>query len=88
MMTNKTDEEANEEAWETLSRFRSPDGNCLQCGQPGNRLPEVGPLWITLRMPEGEFSGGETFINCFCSWECLAHWFARQAGGVFVLDQD
>jgi hypothetical protein len=26
----------------------------------------------------------EIWTHEFCCWECIAHWFARQAGGDFV----
>jgi hypothetical protein len=67
---------------EHMQRFRKPDGYCLHCRRPANQHHPVGPITITIRDPDGE----ET--HEFCNWECLAHWFARQAGGVFIVDRN
>ena len=67
---------------EEMQRFHKPDGYCLHCRRPANQHHPVGPITITIRDPDGE----ET--HEFCNWECLAHWFARQAGGVFIVDRN
>ena len=75
-----------DEDWveEHLRRFRNSDGNCLHCRRPANRYHPVGPITITISEPDDD----EIFTHEFCRWECLAHWFARQAGGVFVVDKN
>lgn len=64
-----------------LQRLRKPDGDCLHCRRPANRYHSVGPITITISEPDED----EIFSHEFCCWECLAHWFARQAGGEFVI---
>ena len=66
-----------------MQRFPNPDGNCLWCGRPANQYHPVGPITITKSEPD---DGDEIWTHEFCCWECLAHWFAEQAGGVFVGD--
>src|SRR5262245_47594660 len=68
-----------------MRRFRKPDGHCLHCRQPANRTHPVGPLIVKIAEPD---SGDELFTHEFCNWECLAHWMATQAGGVFVVDRN
>ena len=65
---------------EHMQRFHKPDGYCLHCRRPANQHHPVGPITITITTSDGE----ET--HEFCNCECLAHWFARQAGGVFIVD--
>ena len=66
---------------EHLQRFRKPDGYCLHCQRPANRYHPVGPVVVTVSAPD---DGDEIWTHEFCCWECIAHWFARQAGGDFV----
>jgi hypothetical protein len=73
----------DEELPEAVRRIREPDGDCLHCRRPADRHHPVGPLWVTIREPDGEL-----FLNAFCCWECLGQWAARQAGGVFVVDKN
>jgi len=68
-----------------MQRFHQPDGHCLHCRRPANRSHPVGPITITVSEPD---NCGEFFTHEFCCWECLAHWFATQAGGVFVVDRN
>jgi hypothetical protein len=76
---------SDEDNWveEHMRRFLNPDGNCLHCRKPANRLHPVGPITITISEPDNEILTHE-----FCCWECLAHRFARQAGGMFVVDKN
>ena len=78
MMTKREFEDAVEEH---LQRFRKPDGYCLHCQRPANRYHPVGPITVTVSEPD---DGDEIWTHEFCCWECIAHWFARQAGGDFV----
>jgi len=59
-----------------MQRFYKPDGRCLQCREPAGA--------ITIKISERDMDNGKFFTHEFCSWECLAHRFAGQAGGVFV----
>jgi hypothetical protein len=65
---------------EHLQRFHTPDGACLHCRQPANRYHPVGPITITLSAPDD----GNIWAHEFCNWDCVAAWFAEQAGGDFV----
>ena len=69
---------------EHMQRFHQPDGNCLWCRRPANQHHPVGPITITKSEPD---DGDDIWTHEFCNWECLAHWFAEQAGGVFVADR-
>jgi len=64
-----------------MRRFYEPDGRCLQCRRPANR--SCGPL--TIKLSEPGVDNGKFWTYEFCCWECLAHRFAGQAGGVFVV---
>ena len=66
-------------------RFYKPDGNCLWCGRPADQYHPVGPITITKSEPD-DFD--DIWAHEFCCWECLALWFAEQAGGVLVGSQD
>ena len=66
-----------------LKRIGHPDGKCFHCEQPANRYDPVGP--INVAISEFEIVGPEGVRYEFCSWECLAHWAAREAGGDFVI---
>jgi len=78
----KADADLEKEVWR---RVGPPDGSCGHCGQPANRYPLIGPLRVTITVPDDiEFYGGETLTREFCTWECLGHWAAEQAGGEFV----
>jgi hypothetical protein len=66
-----------------LERFRAPDGNCLYCAKPADRYDPVGPIEIRISEPDSRHIG-EFFDHEFCTWECLAHWAAGQAGGEFT----
>ena len=73
----------DDELPEAVRRIFEPDGNCLHCWRPADRFHPVGPLWVTIREPDGEL-----FLNAFCNWECLGQWVAVRAGGVFVVDKN
>ena len=75
--------DAAHEDWveEHLQRFRKPDGNCLQCQCPANRHHPVGPVIVTVSAFD---DGDNIWVHEFCNWECVAAWFAEQAGGDFV----
>jgi len=78
----KADADLEKEVWR---RICPPDGNCRLCRQPADRYHPVGPLRVTISEPAiAEIHGGETLVHEFCCWECLGHWAAVQAGGVFV----
>jgi hypothetical protein len=64
-----------------LRRIFKPDGRCYQCENFLDPLYSIGPLVITITMPNDLEPGErETFTHEFCSWECLGHWAAVQAG--------
>ena len=72
-----------------LRRISKPDGCCYQCENSIDHLHPVGPLVITVTMPNDLEPGErETFTHEFCCWECLGHWAAAQAGGEFVVFED
>lgn len=64
-----------------FQRLRKPDGYCLCCRHPANRHHPVGPITVTVSEPD---DGDQIWTHEFCEWRCVAHWFARQAGGDFV----
>jgi hypothetical protein len=67
---------------EHMRRFFGSDGLCLECRQPAAN----GPCGlITIKIAEAAIDNGKFLTHEFCSWECLAHWFAERAGGVFVV---
>ena len=66
-----------------MRRFRDPDGNCLHCRRPANRLYPVGPITITISEPDCD-----DLTHEFCGWECLGQWAAVQAGGTFIVDRN
>jgi hypothetical protein len=65
-----------------LQRITHPDGKCFHCERPANQHYPVGP--ITVEISDPECVGPVT--HEFCSWECLARWAAREAGGNFVTE--
>lgn len=67
---------------EHLQRFHTPDGSCLQCGQPANQYHPVGPVTVTVSEPD---DCGEIWTHEFCNWECFGRWAAVQAGGDFFM---
>jgi hypothetical protein len=78
-MSDPATEDEFREHWQ---RFLKPDGLCLQCRKPA----ADGPCGtITIKISETATDNGAWFTQEFCSWECLAHRFAGQAGGVFVV---
>ena len=78
-MTDPVTEDQMNEHWQ---RFLKPDGLCLQCRKPAADGP-CGTITITIS--EEAIDDGEVSTHEFCCWECLAHRFAGQAGGVFVV---
>ena len=75
---------------EELERYLGPpDGTCHHCRAAADALPDVGPLRITIDMPnygyimEPGAPPRGTYTHDFCCWECLAQWAANQAGGEF-----
>jgi hypothetical protein len=66
-----------------LRRIDHPDGKCFHCEQPANRLSPVRPINAAVSDPD--FDSIRVTYE-FCSWECFAHWAAREAGGNFVTE--
>src|SRR5262249_1937343 len=63
-----------------LRRIRESDGRCY-IERSVNRFPEIGPLVVTITMPNDLEPGTrETAVHEFCSWRCLARWGAIQDG--------
>src|SRR5262249_34967692 len=61
-----------------MQRLHQPDGKCFYCEQPADRL-EIGPVVVKVSdKPDGTHR--ESCEYDFCSWECLGHWAAMQAG--------
>jgi hypothetical protein len=67
-----------------LRRIDRPDGKCFHCEQPADRLPDVGPINVTVS--DADPHSIEVTYE-FCCWECLAHWAVREAGGSFVTEE-
>jgi hypothetical protein len=67
-----------------LRRIDQPDGKCFHCEQPADRLSPVGPINVGVSDPDPNSIDVDYE---FCSWECLAHWAAREAGGNFVTEE-
>jgi hypothetical protein len=64
-----------------LRRISKLDGCCYICERSVNRLPEIGPLVVSITMPNYLEPGTrETAVHEFCSWRCLARWGAIQDG--------
>jgi hypothetical protein len=64
-----------------LRRIRQPDGCCSICERSVNRLPEIGPLVVTITMPNYLEPGErETAAIELCSWDCLERWARIQNG--------
>jgi hypothetical protein len=77
-----TDPPTEDQIEDHMQRFFKPDGLCLQC----RKLAADGPCGtITIKISEEAIDDGAVFTQEFCSWECLAHRIAGQAGGVFVV---
>ena len=73
----------NVDAWieGRLRRLDQPDGKCLHCEQPADRKHLIGPIVIRITYPSWtDPAQSETFPHEFCTWECLGHWAAIQAG--------
>jgi len=72
-----------------LRRLRKPDGNCAHCERLADRLSPLGPLVVTITIPN-DFTpdARETVVFEFCSWECLALWANTQAGEILMPDLD
>jgi hypothetical protein len=66
-----------------LRRIDRPDGLCFCCEQPANQHYPVGPINVAVSDPDPD---SIRVMYEFCSWECLAHWVARKAGGGFVTE--
>ena len=62
-------------------RLRKPDGNCAHCERSADRLHPVGPIIVKVSSPDTD-AAGESWIYEFCSWKCLGHWAAIEAGFV------
>jgi hypothetical protein len=63
---------------EYLQRSREPNGYCFYCGRPANQHPPVGPLMVTIEVPDNDA------IHEFRNRVCLGHWAADAAGGDLI----
>jgi hypothetical protein len=64
-----------------LRRIRKSDGRCYICERSVNRFPEIGPLVVSITMPNDLEPGTrETAVHEFCGWRCLERWALIQNG--------
>jgi len=69
-----------------LRRIRKSDGRCYICERPANRHPEIGPLVVSITMPNDLVPGErETAVIELCSWQCLERWARIQNGAPPIL---
>lgn len=61
-----------------IARPRSRQDQCSACKQDAARFAPVGP--VEIRMQDPEFIGPEGVEEVFCCWDCMADFFAIQAG--------